>query len=453
MFSIVMFLLVGACSGPQFQEVRALSLAEEVERLAGVRNYWPGFDPMTIPLAVYDGKRTYLFRHPGMPRGFAEAEGGGHGVLAYEGRHPAITANSSADIGGTMTATLLLDGSSSERSLTALAAVALHEAFHVYQRESHPEWAANEADLFVYPIDDPGLLTLRRLETEALRRALAKAGSTESQCWAGQALAFRAERFAEMDAAFAAYERGTELNEGLAAYVQLLAEGQQTVTLPADGFGVTDIRIRAYTTGPAFALLLDLFNEDWRESFEADDRQNLDQALLAELEAGHRDSSDQCEFSDAEIAESGRVALSDVAAVLAGQIERREKFDARPGWRVVVQAAHGEPLWPQGFDPLNVERVQGGILHQRFLRLGNDSGHLEAMDAGETDVEALTIGVGPHPLFNGIRQVLIAGLARPDVTVDDAHVSIRMPGLEANFERASVHRNTGELVVRLKPTE
>ena len=65
-----------------------------------------------------------------------------------------------------------------------------------------------------------------------------------------------------------------------------------------------------------------------------------------------------------------------------------------------VQAAHCEPLWPQSFDPLNVERVQGGFLHKRFLRLGNDSGHLEVMDAGETDIEALTIGVGSHPLFN-----------------------------------------------------
>ena len=118
-----------------------------------------------------------------------------------------------------------------------------------------------------------------------------------------------------------------------------------------------------------------------------------------------------------------------------------------------MQAAEEEPLWPQGFDPLNVERVQGGVLHKRFLRLGNDSGILEAMDTREADIEVLTIGVGPHPLFNGVQQVLIVGLAKPDVTVNDSRVTIRMPGLEVDFERASLHHNAEELVVRMKPTE
>jgi hypothetical protein len=209
--------------------------------------------------------------------------------------------------------------------------------------------------------------------------------------------------------------------------------------LPASGFEATEVRRRAYSTGPAFALLLGRFHPEWPASFEADDRQNLDQALQAVLGADRRDSSDQCSFSDAEIAEAGRVARDDVAAVLTEQVERRAMFEARPGWRVVVKAPDGEPLWLQGFDPLNVERVQGGVLHMRFLRLGNDSGQLEAIGQTEADIEVLTEGVGPHPLFNGIQRVVITGLAKPDVKIEGEHVTVRVSGLATSFERASVH--------------
>ena len=256
-----------------------------------------------------------------------------------------------------------------------------------------------------------------------------------------------------MDTVFAAYERGTELNEGLATYVELRAAGRETVILPTSGFEATEVRRRAYATGPAFGLLLDRFDPEWPASFDADDRQNLDQALQAALGADRGDSSDRCTFSDAEIADAGRVAHDDAAAVLAGQVERRAAFEARPGWRVVVKAAAGEPLWPQGVDPLNVERVQGGVFHMRFLRLGNDSGELEAIDTQEADIEALTEGIGPHPLFNGIQRVVIAGLAKPEVRMDGEHVTVRVSGLTASFERASVHQSPKELVVKLERTK
>lgn len=106
-----------------------------------------------------------------------------------------------------MTATLLLNGFDADAPLTDIAAVAIHEAFHVFQRTSHPDWTANEADLFVYPVEDLELLKLRRLETKALKSAFAH--SDETACWGRQALNIRQERFALMDDAFVAYERGT----------------------------------------------------------------------------------------------------------------------------------------------------------------------------------------------------------------------------------------------------
>ena len=105
-------------------------LAREIERLVARGELWPGFDPLAIPLAFYDGEYTYLFRYPGVPEGFAEMRVGKFDVLVYNGRHPAAVASSIIDISGTPTAGVILDRSSANRTTTVLASLAIHEAFH-----------------------------------------------------------------------------------------------------------------------------------------------------------------------------------------------------------------------------------------------------------------------------------------------------------------------------------
>src|SRR5690606_20832288 len=141
---------------------------------------------------IFTGDSTFLFRHPAPPDGFVTIAGPGQRVDAYRGRHPAVTSNSSAEIGGAVTATLLADARRASQPPVVLAAVAVHEGFHVHQRTRHPHWSANEGDLLLYPASDASLLTLRRLESEALRRAAATRDSSASACWARQALAARA---------------------------------------------------------------------------------------------------------------------------------------------------------------------------------------------------------------------------------------------------------------------
>ena len=406
----------------------AADIEREVQRIAGSRALWPGFEPLGIPLAIYDGERTHLFRHPA-------------GAQVFEGRHPAVNANTSAEIGGTVTATLMADRPGPTPATPAeLAAVALHEAFHVFQRRRHPGWQADEGALLLYPVDDAKLLGRRRLESEALRRALADPG--KAACWARQFLAFRRERFAGIDPAFAAYERGTELNEGLAQYIQLLAAGQ-TPEIPAEELPAADVRHRIYTIGPAIAFLLDRLRPGWQASLEADDKQLLEDLLAPVAKEG------DCALTPAEIERVERAAREDTAAIRASRTGLRKEFDARPGWRVVVQAAEGKPLWPQGFDPLNVALVDGGLLHTRFVQLGNDSGKIEAIDSEGTDLEALTEGIGPHPLFNGVRRAAIAGLPKPEIRSEGGTVEIRAPGFFARFENSFVEVRETEAVVRL----
>ena len=244
-----------------------------------------------------------------------------------------------------------------------------------------------------------------------------------------------------MDTAFAAYERGTELNEGLATYVEMRAAGRRVVDLPQAEFGPAEIRRRAYVTGAALALLLDRFKPGWPAEFEANDHQTLDEALAAVA----RSAGNACTLDHAVTCRAEQKARADVAA-LEGERERRlAAFEGKPGWRVVVEAGGGEPLWPQGFDPLNVERVGAGrVLHTRYLRLGNAAGRLEVLNA-----EALTDGAGLHPLFQGVRRLEVTGLAQPDVSEAEGKVSVRAAGLTLEFNGSSVTRSGEVMTVRV----
>ncbi|HEX7831777.1 MAG TPA: hypothetical protein VF787_19130 [Thermoanaerobaculia bacterium] len=342
---------------------------------------WPGFDPCAIPVATFDGTRTTLERHPSPPPEFVDG--------VYAGRHPAITANSSADIGGVLTATVMPNGDE---------AVVAHEMFHVYQRTHHKDWSANEGDLLAYPVASD--YDLVRLELDALRHALVD----NSRDWARAALAIRAARFAKLDAASIAYERNNELNEGLATYVghRAVATPDDRI-IPARPFAPEEVRDRLYATGAAYARLLDRHAPQWRESLERE-TQPLDVMLANAL----RDVDAQ------RAVETYRARLD----------EQRRAFIDAPGWsiRIVPDA----PLFPAGFDPLNVRLVANGeVLHTRFVKLANASGSIEVMNQ-----HALTTAAGTHPLFQGMTELAITGLPRePKITREGRTVSIECEGV------------------------
>ncbi len=441
--SVMLLLVLFASLGCSTEEGRsAVALDSELQRICLGREFWPGYDPLWVPLAIFDGTSTFLFRHPSPPDGFV-TKGNLH---VFEGRHAAIVANSSTRIGGVATATVMLESLPPENTLSEWAAIVVHEGFHVFQGTTGRRWGANEVDLFLYPVDDPELLTLRRLETEALARAFVADERDVAAGWAQRALDLRYERFDRMDPAFQAYERGIEAHEGTATYIEYGVTGRTRPDFPAGGFDAEDVRSRAYTTGVAWALLLDRFGPNWRDGFDSDDTRHL-HTTLAEALLTVRESSRECVFTAPEREEVARVAREDVGRVLVQRVERRSEFEALPGWQIIVQAHETEPLWPQGFDPLNVRRVNGGVLHTRFLKLGNESGTLEVM--GDT---VLTDEVGPHPLFNGVRRLILAGLeAEPQVEAEGEHVRISSPTFNADFTEASVQLYGGQVIVRLAP--
>ena len=407
---------------------------------------WPGFAPLTTPLAIWDGHNTLLLRHPHPPAGYRSLPWSPE-MWMREGRDELVTANSSVDVGGVRTATMMISPTDSS-SPRRLAALAMHELFHVYQDRRHPGWSANEAELFTYPLDDVTALALRREETAALRQALLASTPDSAACWADAFLRVRARRFARLGTGPSEYERGTELHEGLARYVERRAEGRPAV-LRADEYAVDQVRQRAYDVGTAIGTVLDELAPAWRDTLDgASDSAHLtlDGLLASALARRGTQMSGACAPSAAQERAALSRAQGDVARLAESLANARTSFLDAPGWRLVVDAADA-PLFPQGFDPLNVRRLSDtDVLHGRFIKLGNAAAQLQVLGRS-----TLTTGVpGKHPLFNGVRQVLITGLgAAPAMSDSAGAVVVRADGVIGFFPRARVTTEGQEVRVTL----
>jgi hypothetical protein len=442
---------VAAGAAEAAQEDRPPEIVTLADSLAE-RVLWPGFDPRRTPVAIYDGQLTWLFRHPIPPKGFAtapEAMGlrralAAQGVWTYDGRHPAVLANTSIDLGGHLTAAMLAtDG---DTSLLQRAGTLIHEAFHVFQRVHHPSWSANEADLFTYPVDDEEVLLPARLEWEALRRALHESAGDRGACWARLALDLRNRRFAALPESARQYERKTELNEGLATYVEHEATGRvpDSDVLLVQPPAAEAVRQRGYRSGLAMARLLDRFAPGWKGRLQAESSLALD-TLLAD---GLRVESPRatCAFSADERDAARGAAAEEVAALTRSRLAARDAVLASPGWRVVVEAREGSPLFPQGFDPLNLRVIgDGDVLHARYVKLGHEGGSIEVIGRS-----ALTRAAGPHPLFNGVRTITVTGVEHePVLAVAGDVVELRAEGVSGRFEQGAVTREGTTITIRL----
>jgi hypothetical protein len=421
----------------------AYAVMDEVARMAARASLWPGFDPRRVPVEIYDGRTTLLFGHPSPPSEFVSLSSR-QGVWAFAGRHETVTANAHAKLNGVWTATVMLDRTD-RLSLRERAGLVVHETFHVFQRERHPDWLGNELELFTYPFEDAQLLALRRVETEALRRAERAAGRVEAACWARVAIERRRERFARLSEGAIGYERALELNEGLARYVESRAAGVKVSDLSPQEFAADEIRKRGYATGHALALLLSRFAPTWTTRVEAERGVSLDH-LLAEALPPAPPRAARCNLPASFETAARRRAEREVAALVARRDSLRREFESQPGWKLVVEADTSAPLWPQGFDPLNVQRVgAASVLHTRHLKLGNDAGAIEILDR-----HALTEGAGAHPLFNGVRRMTLGGLdAEPSVQEAGGKVTLSAGGVKAEFRGARIERAGRTFTLRL----
>jgi hypothetical protein len=428
-FALVLLLAAAAAQQSPASAAHMVEVFKEFDRL-GAQPLWPGFEPTKTAVEVYDGTNTYLYHHPKPPEGFSPVSGAA-GVFVFPGQHDSVRANTGTELNGVPTATA--DISKSKATTSEQAALLIHETFHVYEKKAHPKWAANEAELFTYPFDDVQALALRRMETTALAFALAK---RDPLCFLDAALASRRDRYARLPAGAAAYERGIELNEGLAQYVEYKSISRAPA-LTREDFPLELIRQRGYAIGQVYALMLDKYAADWKETIGDT---ALDELLRSRLSTSLHRPHKRCG-----VPEQMASAQQEVTALIASRAQRKQAFLSAPGWRIEIIAGK-EPLWPQRFDPWNLQNLGNNeILHTRWATLGNGAGAIEALDH-----PSLTEGVGPHPLFNGAKRYIITGLAAPpSLNEKDGKVTIDTPEARGTFTGASVTTTGQTVVVRL----
>jgi hypothetical protein len=146
--------------------------------------------------------------------------------------------------------------------------IMLHGLFHRIQ----PELGFTSENGFNEHLDTlEGRISIQ-LEWRALRRALASSGSDRAEAIA-DALAFRRERRRRFPGA-AENERREEIKEGLPSYTQVAAWANSPadahrVAAPPVSVDASIVGAFAYTSGPAYGVLLDDLLPGWRRQVRA----------------------------------------------------------------------------------------------------------------------------------------------------------------------------------------
>jgi len=334
---------------------------------------WPGFRLSDWPLAVFDGTRTPLVRHPAPPPEFKPLDGR-PGVFVAAGRHPAIAGDPVVDLAGTKTVTIVATPEFNREHVLAECA---EEMFHVFWAQRPRNFRPNEMARYAYPMKDVRNRQRVLAENEALARALEAPAAAQAASWAATMLEVRRERQARLTPDDRAFETAMEMMEGIAnAVARTIAglkpsETARRLRLQMQR-AAEELRWRYYDSGAAICLLLDRLAapppaRDWKSRIDAEPGQTTTVALLAEVVT--RAAARPAAFTAAELAGFERRAAAAIADLSARQAELREDLRSRAGVRVVVDVAPGrDPLRVTRFDPLNLFVLDGGeVVHPRYL--------------------------------------------------------------------------------------
>jgi len=404
------------------------------------RQAWPGFRLTDWPLAVFDGTRTLLLRHPAPPPEFTPLAG--HpGVLVATGRHPAVASNSTVDLAGARTATVIATPGSNRESIL-LAYV--EEVFHVFWLRRHATFRPNEMARYAYPTKDSRNLQQVLAEDEALARALEAPDGAQAAAWAATMIALRREREPWLTPDDRAFETGLEMMEGTANAVARTAVGlasSETARRLRAERAADQLRWRYYDSGAAICLILDRLQPDWKTRIDND----TDLTTMALLEAAvSRAGARRAAFSTAETSAFERRAAAAIGELTARQSSVRAELLGRSGPRIVVEiGVDRDPLRVTRFDPINLLVLDAGeVVHPRYLTLTGPVGTVEITNAAFTrgtftGVVALTGPAGRHPLADGVRTITIVGLrTTPKVDQRDGQLVVDAEGVRVTLRGA-----------------
>ncbi len=328
-------------TSPDVLQIDPLLIAHATEvwtlLTADTNPLWPGWRGADTPVLFYlPGRQDVLINHPSPPDGFVPYTGpvrfpvgqifvrDGETLISLDGQ------NTSLDVNGQQTLVVADTFSNLRNSLDSLLEQAAakgeapplsfdrlennaystmgmiaHEAFHVFQHGAAQGKAGNELALTKYPTlsvtNNVGFALEGRLLAAALHEEDRQARRALALKW----LAVRDWRRAQLTPSDAAYEDGTEFNEGLAKYIEyrllqvlegrdpgeqmkwvrsfkgyrdLSAQRQRMIDMMTrhldgkvsvnnDPYGASPLRMRLYFSGMAIAALLDAIGDPtWHAS-------------------------------------------------------------------------------------------------------------------------------------------------------------------------------------------
>lgn len=266
--------------------------ARLVDAAPGLAKIWPGYWPAEQPFIIYvPGQGALLISTGEKPSSFQPLAGPGiparlkgrafwHGGGLSDVRQPFVLGY---PIGPGKTAIL---ADATELSEEKIAALLLHEQFHAYQKSAFKRYvfaqfvaplAIKDRSRFAASAETERRILLMALDSdkpEAVRRLLR------------QYFALRREREADMPAEALAVERGLELVEGTAQYVDqagiallsgrpdgvkplLAARLQRPIASETGAFVTQWFRSRSYGTGAAITYFISLLDRgDWRSKLQ-----------------------------------------------------------------------------------------------------------------------------------------------------------------------------------------
>jgi hypothetical protein len=363
-------------------------------------------------------------------------------VWVLTGRFPAVASNSTREIAGVRTATVLATPDGDPNG--ALLAVA-EEIFHVFWLARHPAFRSDEMARYDYPIGDVDFLRRLLAEDEALARALDAETEAESAAWAALALEIRRERTTGLAQNVTSYETALESMEGTANYVARRAAGEspaRTAQRLREKRQPEAIRWRFYDTGAALCWILDRLAPDWKVRSESSPERSPESILEGVL-AGRRVPS--MRFSESELASFGKSA-SAASADLAARMEGlRKEIAGRAGWRVVIEVPEGAgPLRLQRFDPVHLVVLDGGeVIHPHFVTVGGPGGSVALTNPGfargsSAGTVVVSASAGRRPMGEGFRRLTVVGIPGSPEVDREGKVTVKAPGLDVEFEKAEV---------------
>lgn len=297
----------------------------------------------------------------------------------------------------------LVDGFFLDHSLDDDLVIAFHEAFHGFERDHRRrggKWGAeNSMLIFEYQESSARAGALFRMESSALRLALESRDKNILREKVREFLAIRHLRQSEIDPRFVEFEKGAELNEGLAEYagVRAVIAGmdaarQKMISVPfaettAEAYlskkyemldSITkvgqNIRRKFYYTGSAQGFLLDRITPGWK------DKVQMEGASLQDLLAAAAGKPLNQKEVNSALSEGGYVKIlaDEQAAVTGREAKNRALLEntlGQKGRRYVIDySALGAGAGIRNFDPMNVTMITPKVrVHTRSVTFAADN--------------------------------------------------------------------------------